>query len=88
MACCLLFIKLSGKKRLGLLASHDEKRGWCRMNQMAAMVREEYIPAEKKKPFPREEERAAGFSLGEHELGPLDIVLLDAIFKQDAVCKR
>ena len=57
------------------------------MNQMAAMVREEYHPAEKKKPFPQEEERAAAFSSTEYEIGLLDIVFLDAIFNQDAICK-
>jgi len=58
------------------------------MNQMAAMVREEHIPAEERKPFPQEKERAAGFSLRSDELGLLDIVFLDAIVNKDAVYKR
>ena len=58
------------------------------MNPMAAMAREEYHPAEKKKPFLREEERAVAFSSTAHEIGLLDIVVLDAIFQQDAICKR
>ena len=58
------------------------------MNQMAALVRDEYIPAEKKIPLPLKEERAAAFSLKETEFGLLDIVFLDAIVNKDAVCKR
>ena len=54
------------------------------MNQMAALVRDEYIPTAKKIPLPRKEERAAAFSLKETEFGLLDIVFLDAIVNKDA----
>ena len=58
------------------------------MNQMAALIREEIVAAEKKKPFPVKKESAVESSLSENEIGLLDVVFLDAIFTQDAVRKR
>jgi hypothetical protein len=56
-------------------------------NKMMAMCHENFPRLKKQEPFSLEEERALVFTVGKDEIGLLDIVLLDAIAKNEA-CSR
>ena len=87
MACWLLLKYRMSEKSVGRLTAVYEKGDGIVANQVAAKVWEEVPPAEKKKSFPQVEERTTAFLSKENELGLLDIVFMDAIFKRDAVRK-
>ena len=56
-------------------------------NKMMAMCHKDFPRLKKQAPFSLEEERALVFTVGKDEIGLLDIVLLDAIAKNEA-CNR
>ncbi len=53
------------------------------INRMTAILEDDFIPLEKQKPCSRDEKRAYVLSVGNNEIGLLDLVLLDAIAENE-----